>query len=226
MSRAVRAGVALGWSRLGPRRLAIVAGLDLAGLVLVALLVRASAPLEAPDALLSVAFRALLPLVAWYAVAAVSDRASLDQAAWAVARHGASRRAVALGLLGAALAGVCLAFVAPLAVGLALAYGTMPGLAHDLATTLGLATLGAAGYVALLGVGSTTMRHGRGRGFFLLLDALFGGAGVLGLGFPRGHLASLLGGPALAGLSQRGSSALVGLCAALLVGVALVRTPE
>lgn len=159
------------------------------------------------DLVQGVTFGLLLPL-SCFALSARLDTGleSLMQAVWV--RHGAERRAFALGRLAFPMAwssGIAL-------VGGSLALGlsnAMRDPALDLPLGLGtswlglvaIALLGAASYVAALGL-AQLLAGAWGRALFLTADWLLGsGVGVLALPWPRAHLRTLLGGNAVAGLS-------------------------
>lgn len=95
-----------------------------------------------------------------------------------------------------------------------LAHGaTDPPLIRDLPASFGVGALGGAAYGAFFSVGSAVGKGGL-RGFLLAFDWLTIGTSLEAL-VPRGHVASLLGGPPCADLSPRVSSAIL-----LLLGVA------
>lgn len=226
MIRAIRVGIALGWTRTGPRRVGVLLGLGGLGHAGVAWAVRSSSRLGAPDAVLGLAFGFGLPLIAYGAVATALANTDLSNATWAAARLGLSRRGVAIGLSLSAFLTTLLVLMPGLLIGLGVAYGSLPGVVRDVFTSTGLVVLGAAAYVAVFTLASTAMKRGRARSLALFLDFLLGsGTSALALPFPRGHLSSLLGGEALATLSQRQSSSFLGglAVAALLLALGRLR---
>lgn len=132
--------------------------------------------------------------------------ATLMGALWV--RHGAERRAFALGRLalpmaltsGIVLSGGSLALALSNAAS-APALDLPIGLDSSWLGVLAAALLGAASYVA--GLGWAQLVGGAwGRALFLLADWLLGaGAGAAALPWPRAHLRALLGGESVLGLS-------------------------
>lgn len=154
-----------------------------------------------------VTFGLLLPLLCFALdIRLDTSLPSLMGALWV--RHGAERRAFALGRLAlpmAFIAGIVLAG-GSLALGLSSALSdpalALPvGLGTSWLGLLAAALLGAASYVA--GLGWAQLVGGAwGRALFLIADWLLGaGAGVAALPWPRAHLRHLLGGESVLGLS-------------------------
>lgn len=159
--------------------------------------------------LLGVTFGVVLPL--WcYALFESLHRKERTRALVApLARHGADRRTLTLGVLGV-LALSTAAIGAVLGV-LAAVVTHSPGdgrmLADVVACAWGGAAIGAA-YSGLLSLGSLFGRGGRLTA--LGLDWLFGsGAGYLALPFPRSSARSLLGGEPVLGMSQMAAFAVL-----------------
>lgn len=184
------------------------------------------------DLLRGVTFGLLLPL-SCFALSARLDIGldALMSALWV--RHGAERRAFALGRLAFPVA--LAAASALLAGGLALALSNavsdprldLPvGWVTSGPVLLATAALGATSYVACLGLAQ--LLGGRwGRALFLLTDWLLGsGVGVAALPWPRAHLRALLGGHAVLGLSTVGSAAALLLIVALCLFLYLRRVPH
>jgi hypothetical protein len=184
------------------------------------------------DLLQGVTFGLLLPL-SCFALSARLDTGldALMNALWV--RHGAERRAFALGRLAfpVALTGAIALFAGGLALALSNAVSDpaldVPlGLGTSGLALVATAVLGATSYVACLGLAQ--LLGGRwGRALFLLLDWLLGsGAGVLAVPWPRAHLRALLGGHAVLGLSRMGSGAGLTMIAALCLFLYLRRVPH
>jgi hypothetical protein len=160
---------------------------------------RSRDPAYATDrTLLGATFGFLAPLLFLATFEIVHRRAKTSAVVAPLARHGGSRRALALGVLGAlavacAVAGASLGLVAAAASG---ASGEAGFWADLYASTWGGAVIGGA-YAGLYAVGSLVGRWGRI--LALLFDWVLGsGAGYLSLAFPRASARNLLGGePAL-----------------------------
>lgn len=224
MMRAARLGFALGWSRLPPRRVAVLALLGALASSGVALAVRSSSPLAAPNVVASLVFGLVLPLTAYGAVSTGSGSTDLSSATWPAARRGFSRRPVAMGLALAAFVATLAVVFPVLLVGFGVAYRATPGFSKDCVTSGGLVALGAAAYVSAFSLASTAMRRGRARSLLLCLDFFVGAFGsAFSLPFPRAHLRSLLGGEAVAMLSQRQSSGALLTLTLVAFVMALVR---
>lgn len=165
---------------------------------------RAASSVRAEPSLIEAAtFGVVLPLASYAFCARLgSTRDDLVSAYWA--RHGVDRRRFALGRVAfcAALVSVlmlpcaALAFAASRAV-----FTTSGGWAMPLATVALAAALGALSYTVSFGL-AQLLAGNVGRASYLLLDWLLGsGVGVAALPWPRAHLRSLLGGPAVTGMS-------------------------
>jgi len=213
-----------GLRRPAPWVLAALGAVLIVGLGLVE---RAQEPVHAADrTLLGATFGFVAPLWCYVAFEAVHRRDRTATLTFPVARHGRSRRAVALGLLGA-LGLVCATVGGGLGL-LAVASARSPaaaGFAADLYASLwGGAAIGAA-YAGLLAVGSLFGR--RGRLLALAADWVLGsGAGFMAVPFPRANARDLLGGEPVVGLPQL--AALACLFALSLAGplLASVREPR
>jgi hypothetical protein len=171
-------------------------------------------------------FGFILPLAAMAASVRVAS-SRLDLAGTALARFGASRRAVAAGLVLAtmAIAGTLGALAAALAATVA-HDPTAPPLAVDAGTSAWIAALTASAYAALFAFGSTFGRRGGGRGWALALDFTLGAAGQgATLFFPRAHAENLLGGEPPMMLSQWASAAILLLLAIGFSSAAVRRCP-
>jgi hypothetical protein len=148
-----------------------------------------------------------LPLLAYAVVGAALAGDGLPRSTRALVAFGAAPARVAgATILVAAVVSAALAAVTGAGVA-ALAHSTADApLARDAAVTAWVAALGGASYAALFALGATFGRRGGGRAWALALDWLLGlGAGSGGTITPRAHVRSLLGGEAVAGLSDRAS---------------------
>jgi hypothetical protein len=184
------------------------------------------------DLLQGVIFGLLLPL-SCFALSSRLDNGleALMHAIWV--RHGAERRAYALGRLafpmaltgGIALLGGCLALAlsnaaSDPALELPIGLGTSGVL------LFAVAALGAVSYVACLGL-AQMLAGAWGRALFLLGDWLLGsGVGAAAVPWPRAHLRSLLGGEPVLHLSALGSSGWLLLLSAASLFFYLRRVPH
>lgn len=151
----------------------------------------------------------------------------MDDSVWPVCAHGLARRHVVLGVTALAVGMCALLATVAVAVGLALAYGSTPGLAADLPTSAWIGALGGASYAAWFLLGSSFLRLGRGRWFPLVADFTLGGtAGIFAVVWPRAHLENLVGGEAVLDISQATSSVVLAAITAVLVIVAAMRAGD
>jgi hypothetical protein len=179
-----------------------------------------------------VTFGLLLPL-SCFALSARLDTGldALMSALWV--RHGAERRAFALGRLAfpVALTGAIALSAGGLALVLCNALGEplldLPiGLGSNGLELVLTAALGATSYVACLGL-AQLLAGTWGRALFLIADWLLGsGVGVVAAPWPRAHLRALLGGHGVLGLSQAGSAAALLSIGALCLFLYLRRVPQ
>jgi hypothetical protein len=166
--------------------------------------------------LLGVTFGFVLPLWCYALFESLHRKERTRTLVVLLARHGADRRTLTLGLLGAL---VLVAQFAGGMLGILAAAVTRPLTdVHFAADVLACAWSGAvigAAYAGLLSLGSVFGRGGRLA--VLGLDWLFGsGTGYLALPFPRASARSLLGGEAVLGMSQLAAlGVLLGLTLAL-----------
>src|SRR5262249_40570153 len=147
---------------------------------------------------LSGCFRLVLPLVSFGIAAEATGRGQLREGVWPIARYGASGRAVALGLVAAAMV-VTMGLVALFAVGtVLLAHGPGdPPFVRDAFQCAWIFALAGSSYTAWFSFGATFFKGGRGRWIPLVADLLVGSStGVLGAVFPYGNGKNLLGGSA------------------------------
>lgn len=210
MSPAMRGlvhGVLLGASRLKKRGVFVVAGTVGVALV-VALVQRALGPMGAVDRSLGALSTWIAPIGVAALVTAVLGLRTPRDLAWPVARWGAPRVTVSLGVLvvlGGAAAIMSAAAGAVMVVAAHSSAGVDAPIGSDAVTTAGVSALVGWVYAAALSFGGTFGRRGGGRAIVLGLDFVVGGLGVVGFLLPRGHGASLLGLTTMP-ISQRGSS--------------------
>lgn len=222
-----RTGVALG-ARAAVVRLAgrtgVAVGVAAIGLAAVAGgLQREATTAQAVDRALVAIFDLVIPLATFALVSAAIGRQRLQDAVWPLARFGADRRAVALGVI-AASAGVSAAIAAIATVlGIVAAHGpTSPPLLLDAVTSAWIAALTAAAYAAWLSLGATFLRFGAGRLAVLIADFFLGAVGLVAWVMPRGLALNLLG-LAATELPQRGASAALVVTALAAAALAALR---
>lgn len=221
-------GAAMGARRLAGRGVAFTAILALALALAGGLIERRVTTAAAVDRSLAATFRLVIPLFCFALAARACDRSKLRDAAWPVARYGAARRDVALGIglslvLASAVSGALLALVAVVSAQSASA----PPFARDAFTSGWIGALVGAAYAGWFAFGATFLERGRGRVVPLVLDFLFGsGAGLFAALLPRAHGRNLLGGEGPLGLSQPQSSVALLLMAMLLPVFAALRCRE
>ncbi len=222
------AGARLAWQRLARRSSIVAAITSLLAVAIVALLERRVAiDLAADRSLAGIALGVVLPLSCYGLVARAAGNARLEDAVLMLARHGASRRATVLGMIGAmlpvgALAGLVLASIAVLATRLP----ADPALGRDLLTSAWIGALAGACYTAWFFAASTFGKTGGGRLWALILDWVLGaGATAIALPWPRGHVRNLLGATPVMQLPQWASSVALLVLALASVTWALRRCP-
>jgi hypothetical protein len=224
----VSLGASMGARRLAGRGVMFTALLALALALAGGLIERRVTTAGAVDRSLASTFRLVIPLFCFALAARASDRATLRDAAWPVARYGAARRDVALGIgvalvLASAVSGALLAIVAVASAQSASA----PPFARDAFTSGWIGALVGSAYAGWFSFGSTFLARGRGRVVPLVLDFLFGsGVGLFAALLPRAHGRGLLGGDGPLGLSQPQSSIALLLLAVLLPVAAALRCRE
>ena len=184
------------------------------------------------DLVQGVSFGLLLPLTC-FALSSRLDTGldALMHALWV--RHGAERRAFALGRLAfpMALTGGIVLLGGSLALALSSAVSdptsSLPvGLATNGLALIAIAALGAASYVACLGL-AQLLAGAWGRALFLLADWLLGsGSGAAALPWPRAHLRTLLGGQAVLGFGALSSLEVLTLLSTLCLLLYLRRVPH
>ncbi|TKD12041.1 hypothetical protein [Polyangium fumosum] len=224
----VSLGVAMGARRLAGRGVVLTTILALALAFAGGIIERRVTTAGAVDRSLAATFRLVVPLFCFALAARACDRVKLRDAAWPLARYGASRRDVALGIgvslvLASAVSGALLAVVAVVSAQSAAA----PPFARDAFTSGWIGGLVGAAYAGWFAFGATFLERGRGRLGALVLDFLFGsGAGLFAALLPRAHGRGLLGGEGPLGLSQPQSSVALLLMATLLPVAAALRCRE
>jgi hypothetical protein len=216
----VRLGTSVAFERLRLRSWWVLCALVTAGIAVAGLLERSHEPAYAADrTLLGAAFGVALPITCFALFGSVHQRAPTLALLEPLARHGANRRTLSLGLFVAlaAAAGALAALFGMVAVLSARSIAD-PRLAADLfACTWSGASIGV-GYAGLFAFGSRWGQNGR---LLLLIgDWLLGsGSSVLALPWPRAHARNLLGGEPVLDLSQ--ASALLLLWGLGALGVLL-----
>lgn len=196
--------------------------------LLVTLLERRLGPGSVDRSLTGVAFGLVLPLAAFSIVKRSCRSGRLDTSFTELARHGADRRALALGqatasALSCAVIGMLLGAVTVLA-----ARGfTDPRLAPDLTRTAWIGAMAGAAYACWFTAGASFGKRGGGRTAFLVLDWTFGSSSSgLALLLPRGHVLNLLGATPPLGIGQFTSFLLLPLLTFFALGLAIYRIPR
>jgi hypothetical protein len=181
---------------------------------------------SASDALESAFGAIALPLLAYAVVGATLGGSGLARGVRPLVAFGASPARAALGqIVVAAVATALLGSFVGVVVAV-LSHGSSdPPLARDVTATAWIGALGGAAYAALFAFGASFGRRGGGRAWLLVLDWGFGASdGTSGILTPRAHVRSLLGGDAVASLSNGASVALLVLLALGFGGLAVVRS--
>ena len=132
----------------------------------------------------------------------------LDAGVEELARHGANRRQLVLGLSLASAAALALggAFLAALAVVVTRAPAD-PKLVSDLTVSSWIGALGGVAYAACFSFGSTFFSRGGGRFWALVLDFTLGaGTTAVALPWPRAHVSNLLGASPVLAMPQWSAS--------------------
>ncbi len=222
-------GARMAASRLRSRTLAVLAFFGVVTVLVVALLERRTGSvLSADRTLAGIALGLALPFIAYGVVRVASGGQRLSQAVWPAARHGQSRRSVALGLLFTTtllntLLGAFLAAVSVMCV----RFPADPLLVSDMLNSAWIGGLGGAVYTALFLCGATLGRLGGGAFIFLGLDFALGtGTGLVAAIWPRSHIRNLLGAAPPLELPQYASSLFLLASFLLMVTFATRRTPK
>lgn len=219
VSTSAQTGIRLGFVTAGRRWMSratfLLVGLSVALVVSAGIIERRITTLGAVDRSLLSAFRLVLPLYAFAVTTVACQRLGLREAAWSVARFGAARRDVALGIVLSAMAASTLGGVLLSAFAVLSAYGSSSRpLLAELFTSGWIGGLVGAAYAAWFVLGSSFLDRGRGRWIPLILDFLLGGGtSAIAAIFPRSHARGLLGDIGPTQFSQPQS------CVALLVMV-------
>ena len=214
-------------SALAPRPL-FIALLAVVAAALVALAERRVESFGATSRVLSgFVFGLLIPVMLVANATRVLMPMRLDASAALFARFGASRRAVALGLVAASMCSAAILAAILGAVGALVAHDpTAPPRTIDALTTAWIGALTGAAYAGLYGFGATFGRRGGGRYWAFVADFVLGGVGGLGAAMvPRAHAANLLGGAPPLMLSQAESAAVLVMLSAVLTLLAMARLP-
>jgi hypothetical protein len=225
LGAAIGLGFALGRERILRRPTALSALLGAALVIVGAVIERRAGTAGAVDRALSGNFRLVIPLVAFGVAAEATGRGNLCESVWPIARYGASRREVALGLIAMAMV-VSMVLGALFAVSsVALAHGSgEPPLLRDALQCAWIGALTASAYTAWFSLGATFFKRGRGRWIPLVADFLVGSStGLVGALLPRSNAQNLLGGAAPMHLSQPVSSGILVGSAVILALVAALR---
>jgi hypothetical protein len=142
-----------------------------------------------------------------------------------LARHGADRRALGLGVATAAALWLALSCVVLAVFSVWLSRGHRdPLLFRDLISTSWIALISGAAYAAWFSLASLVGKRGS-RGLAFLVDFMLGsGASALAAPFPRGHVRNLLGGQPVLDLAQLASAAALAALLATYLSVSAIRT--
>jgi len=172
-------------------------------------------------------FGLILPVALLLASRRMLDPLRLDAATTPLARFGASRRSVALGLVVASMLGGALLASTAAVVAAVLAHDpTAPAVGLDALSCAWIGALGASAYAAYFALGATFGAHGAGRWWALAADFLLGSTSGLGALFaPRAHIQNLLGGEPPMLFSQPASAASLAAMAVAFTVLALLRCP-
>jgi hypothetical protein len=224
----VRLGFRTAASRLTTRASILLIGLSLALVLSAGLIERRVTTWGSVDRSLISAFRLVIPLYCFAMTSMVCQGLGLREAAWSVARFGAARRDVALGVVlalvtSSMLGGFVLSVFAVLS---AFGAASRP-LANELFTSGWIGALVAGAYAAWFAFGSAFLNRGRGRWIPLICDLLFGaGTGALAAIFPRSHARGLLGEIGPTHFSQPQSCVALIVMVFVLVALSMARSRD
>ncbi|HVJ89429.1 MAG TPA: hypothetical protein VM580_06460 [Labilithrix sp.] len=191
--------------------------------LLAALLMRKTGQSSGADHVLRGIFGVVvLPLLTYGVVSATLGAGNVWSAIRSLVALGAKPgRAVLASVVVAMVAAAVVCGIVAAAV-CVLAHGEAdPPLAWDVPASFGVAFMGGAAYAAYFCAGSAIGR-GAMRGGFLAIDYIVGASSGFGALFtPRGHVMSLLGGPACFELSPRTSSMIIVLVSVAYISLAI-----
>jgi hypothetical protein len=220
------AGFKTGRERAHARR-ALIIELLVIGLAATAALVERRAELFGAThrALTDLVFGLILPLALLASSGRVLLPLRLEASATMLARFGASRKSVALGLIAVSMGSAAVLAAATGVVTVLVAHDpSAPPRAVDALTTGWIGLLTGAAYAGLFALGATFGAKGGGRYWALALDLVLGGAGgFASVIVPRAHAMNLLGGAPPLMLSQPASAAALVALAVTTTALALVR---
>lgn len=224
----VRLGFVTAIRRLQSRATLLLVALSAALVISGGIIERRITTWGAVDRSLASTFRLVLPLFCFAVATAACHRRGLREAAWSVARFGAARRDVALGIVVSIVASSMLggALLSMAAVLSANGPSSRP-LLIELFTSGWIGGLVAAAYASWFVVGSTFFDRGRGRWIPLVLDFVLGsGTGMIAAFFPRSHARGLLGDIGPTHFSQPQSCLALFIMLVVLVSLAMVRSRD
>ncbi len=224
----VRLGFVMAARRLQSRATLLIVVLSLALVISAGIIERHITTWGAVDRSLSSTFRLVLPLYCFAIATAACHRRGLREAAWSVARFGAARRDVALGIVLAVVAASTLGGVVFSMAAVLSAYGpSSRPLLIELSTSGWIGGLVAAAYASWFALGSTFFDRGRGRWIPLVLDFFLGsGTGAIAAFFPRSHARGLLGDIGPTHFSQPQSCLALFVMVIVLLSLATVKSRD
>jgi hypothetical protein len=191
--------------------------------VVAALLERRESPQHATDlTLVGALFGLVFPVLAYATLKAATAGRRLDDSVAELARHGAHRRSMVLGLTLAC--GAELAVVGALLAVAAVSVGRGAWDGRDLLASSWIGIVAGFGYAAYFALGSSLGRRGGGRFWALALDWILGsGSGFFALPWPRGHIRNLLGSMPVLSMPQSAALAVLVALSTLHASAAMAR---
>lgn len=173
-------------------------------------------------------FGLALPILAYVLSERVCAGTQLSRSVDVIARYGANRRWLVLGLLlGSALAMALTAALLTAAALLGARAATSNAFLHDLRISVGIALLSGAVYALWFGMASLFGKRGGARQCALIVDFLLGASSsLLALPLPRGHVRNLLGGTPVYEFSQASAWLALGIIAVSCLTLSALRTPD
>jgi hypothetical protein len=152
----------------------------------------------------------------------------VDAAVAELARYGASRRALVVGLI--AVLVVTLAASGAVLAALSVVVTRAPAdprLLADLSTSTWIGALAGTAYASAFMLASTMGSKGGGRFWMLLLDWVLGaGTTAVALPWPRGHVRNLLGAAPVMTMPQWSASLALAVLTLACIGLTLWRAPR